>query len=280
MFKSQALKVFICVVGGLFVSSCGPPAPQSIQPEITSPPPLRPEDTISNQLSTPPPLLPEPLKGNAVPDIPPSDAGNIGLSSSLGLRTNKLFNFPVFDERKRFERLERAVQDVRDDLDEVLPIIKTQLAVQGDLKGLITKLNAMVPAAGLPTAALENNSPSPIARSENTPKAQGPTLLNIRAANHSDKVRFVLETAEKPNFSVNLDASNKILRIHSSGEYQDNLENRSFKVDYLRKAIFKREKNGYTISIATGNLGAVQNNFTIKPNKDNQNYRTVIDLGK
>lgn len=65
------------------------------------------------------------------------------LAPPEGLKLTPLFTQPAGDDDARFERLEDAVQDLRNDFDTVLPSLVRLVAVEKDMKDLIDQLKSL-----------------------------------------------------------------------------------------------------------------------------------------
>jgi hypothetical protein len=238
---------------------------------------LNPPETATE---TPEPPLPTVL--------PPEN--NVPLTPALGLKTDRLFDFPVFDETKRFQRLENAVQDLRDDMDKILPVMNTQLAVQGDLKALLDRLKTMVPQRPLQpmdAPAAVTNQPyaaaaSPVSSQSAPPPASQPTvgfLANIRVADHPDKTRLVIETTTKAAFEAVIDGGGGLTITAAANHDRRSLQDVRLRSVRVRNLSTTDLPDGrYQLRLSLTNLGRIQNQFVIAPNKDSRYYRTVIDL--
>lgn len=94
------------------------------------------------------------------------NAQNMGVGSenfggimqpSRGLNTQRLFSERVGDSDERFERLENAVQQLRDDFDTVNPAINRLIAIEGEIQMLVDQLQVLV--KGDNAAAMEQIPP-------------------------------------------------------------------------------------------------------------------------
>ncbi len=66
------------------------------------------------------------------------------MQPSRGLNTKRLFGDRVGDNDERFERLENAVQQLRDDFDAVNPAINRLIAIEGEIQMLVDQLQVLV----------------------------------------------------------------------------------------------------------------------------------------
>ena len=191
----------------------------------------KPAKTIGNTASKPgldtPPIAND-RPGNALP----------GLQPPLGVNTSSLFPAGLDDDTDRINRLETAVQALRNDFDEMAPAMTRLAGVEGDLQDLITQLEALLveteepepapafqPAqrAPMPLAGPQSSGP-PAQMAEKPPPAPPPSttpppvsgksgVLDMRVGEHPDKTRIVLDVGGAADFSYDLDNGEKILVI-------------------------------------------------------------------
>lgn len=141
----------IPLILGLFVlSGCGMPWPSNESPaqqsELTSPPILgeRPEGES-------PPVL----GGNNAQTTPT-------LQGARGLN-NALFTEKIRDRDDRLDRLEGAVQGLRNDFDSIQPSITRLIGLEGDIQELVTQLEALLAAENAPPPAPVTQVSAPVA---------------------------------------------------------------------------------------------------------------------
>jgi len=79
------------------------------------------------------------------------------MQPSRGLNTARLFGTAVGSEDERFERLENAVQALRDDFDKVNPAINRLIAIEGEIQMLVDQLQLLVKDE--PDTSLQNIPP-------------------------------------------------------------------------------------------------------------------------
>lgn len=101
-------------------------------------------DTAEKSAAPPPGAVSKPPRvASSVPSAPsPFDALK-ALSPPQGLKSAPLFNDPTKDSDARFERIERSVQQLRDDVDTAAPTIVRLAAVEKDMKNLIRQLETL-----------------------------------------------------------------------------------------------------------------------------------------
>ena len=80
------------------------------------------------------------------------------LEPSRGLNT-RLFGTPISDTDERFERLENAVQNLRDDFDEISPAINRLVSIERDIQMLVEQLQVLVEGDAAKTQTVESIPP-------------------------------------------------------------------------------------------------------------------------
>ena len=82
-----------------------------------------------------------------------------GLNASRGLNTQRLFATAADNDDQRMERLESAVQTLRDDFDKVSPSINRLIAIEQEIQTLVDQLKVLVEGDN---AALDTSSIPPV----------------------------------------------------------------------------------------------------------------------
>lgn len=191
-------------------------------------------------------------------DRPGNSANDLSqMKPALGVNTN-LFGEKIKDEDQRLDRLETAVQSLRNDFDSVAPSINRLISVEGDLQELIGQLETLLDqesappprpapapvvnpapapmpaqpqgpvmpeqtATSAPTdlapaaAARPQPIPDPVPAPAPAPAATGQSIVSIRVGEHPDKTRIVLDASGNPNYSYDLDNSEKIFIVELPG---------------------------------------------------------------
>lgn len=168
------------------------------------------------------------------------------MASPRGTNTSNLFSSNIRDEEQRLDRLERAVQNMRNEFDGVRPSIDRLVAIEQDIQVLIDQLESLTVAQSQPQTA-----PAPAAlkapqtqsavvpapqkmksASVKAPPVSGgvPSVYNVRFGVHPGKTRMVLDVNAKTSFTTDLDNNEKILVIELpntqwSGAKQKNVKN-------------------------------------------------------
>ena len=165
--------------------------------------------------------------------------------AEIGYNTKNIFGKSLRSDGERLDRLERAVQDMRNEFDSVRPSIKRLMAVESDIQNLIGELqqlsgniNAVNNSAPPPQPArvMNNNSPQIITPQRNVqpirpaktmsapkktyqkkspPPVSGgkATVYDVRVGEHPGKSRIVLDVNTKTGFNVDIDNNEKIMIV-------------------------------------------------------------------
>lgn len=91
------------------------------------------------------------------------------MGAPKGLKTRRLFGTAAGSDDERFERLEAALQQLRDDFDNVSPSINRLIAIEGEIQTLVDQLNVLVSNGG--------NAPPPVETMDTVPIPQVPSSL-------------------------------------------------------------------------------------------------------
>jgi len=248
------------------------------------------------------------------PPITPSSPNAPGNLSSLqpprGINAQRLFATPIDSDDQRFERIEGAVQTLRDEIDGFAPAITRLVSVEKDIQDLVEQLDVLLqnePAAGFsapppsapPTPVVAKASELPaknlqkpeIEKSTMAPKAvpktmpkpkaySGSGLNNVRISDNKGYTRIVFESSQKLRRTAELDNIEKILLIDfSDGKNNVDPSNIRMRSKLLKAASQSvRSGGGFTVAFELKNASAILKQGDITPNKDNPNHRYFIDL--
>lgn len=154
-----------------------------------------------------------------------------------GYNPKNIFGKSLRSDGERLDRLERAVQDMRNEFDSIKPSVKRLMAVEGDIQDLIVELRRLSDDPGLaapaprPTLAPQPIAPPPVMA---PPKAPAPvmapkksfqkkspppvsngqaTVYDVRVGEHPGKTRIVLDVNAKTNYSLDIDNNEKIMVV-------------------------------------------------------------------
>lgn len=145
--KSAYLKGFTrfacCLVASTFLASCGPSSPSG--------PGGRSESSVSYDTLQPLTVPPAAGQGPAAPGTTGArkTADGLPMLDSKGVNTH-LFSEKLSGNDARLNRLENAVQEIRNDFDAMAPAIVRLVAIEKDIQNLITQLEVLTGAAPAP----------------------------------------------------------------------------------------------------------------------------------
>jgi len=154
------------------------------------------------------------------------------------LNPKNLFGKSLRSDSDRLDRLERAMQDLRNEFDNVKPSVKRLMAIEADIQSLVGELRRLAEEPSLasnrtaarqltpaPKPQVMNASPviTPMAakpkpkaavqRKAPPPASQGTTVYDVRVGEHPGKTRIVLDTNTKASFSIDVDNNEKIMVV-------------------------------------------------------------------
>lgn len=253
-YRSQASKLcgVVLLSSALLLSACD--SQEIVWPEIPGLPDFNKSEEMAESTShmkkTP---VPSATKVPSAP--PPPMTGTIPVAPSekqLGYNPKNIFGKSLRSDSERLDRLERAVQDMRNEFDTVRPSIRRLMAVESDIQSLIGELQQLSrnPSAMAPAPAQMNkpmnksmNQPQVITPQGNsaaitpvrapkpmpavTPKTQKTfqtktpppvtggqaTVYDVRVGEHTGKSRIVLDVNTTTPFNVDVDNNEKIMIV-------------------------------------------------------------------
>lgn len=156
-------------------------------------------------------------------------ANNEVIEAPVG-STKNLFGRPLKGDEARLDRLERAVQDMRNDFDRVEPAILRLMEIEGDIQDLVSELEqmnqnvasttpmqeksepVMAPKTTAKTMAKPSSSKGFVKKSAPANTGQ-PVVYDLRVGEHSDKTRIVMDVNAKTGFSVDIDNTERIMVV-------------------------------------------------------------------
>lgn len=102
----------------------------------------------------------------------------------------------------------------------------------------------------------------------------------MRVADHSDKTRFVFETAQKSTYQVNFDASEQLITIDTNHSFSEAEINRLARMSkrIAEVTMAPGANGGQTLIILARNVSKLSAGTHISPNKDNPNHRYFFDM--
>ncbi len=152
--RKNTIKAVLLTVSLCCLASCGQSSPGST--------------TVSSSDETLKPLAAPPGSDSRPPapgttGAPKSSDGLPALQPPLGLNNKSLFATPLADPEDRLQRLENAVQEIRNDFDAMSPSIVRLVAVEKDIQDLIEQLQSVVGDAPLPPPITAEELDAPLA---------------------------------------------------------------------------------------------------------------------
>lgn len=153
------------------------------------------------------------------------------LAPSEGLKFTPLFTEPLGDDTARIDRLEKSVQDLRDDFDTVVPSLVRLVAVEKDMKDLIGQLNALSggnppppPVQAEPMQLAPSVTAIPVPQQLQTAPAPETAMVPaigqmraLRIGDHGDKTRLVFDLTAKPSYTTTITEDEKQLIVDLPG---------------------------------------------------------------
>ncbi len=234
---------------------------------------------------------------------PPSQEESSGVSASIaegrGLNLEPktlLFSENLRDSDDRLDRLEQAVQDIRNDFDEVAPAISRLVATEKDIQDLLAQLRTLLendsepqPLTGVePPMVIEQDLPetmeaAPAPPPPETPKpvqtASSSGAPSVRVGDHADKTRIVFETPTKQTYVVNFDETEQLVLVESPSTIPDSSAT-IIKANSKRVSAANVSADGgkSLLAITTQGIARITPGVEISPNAENPNYRYFFDM--
>lgn len=313
MFKKIALSLCFTLFLGL-LTACSPDS--LLRPKSGESPA---NQTRSNAIKIGTPVaLPPAFEGKNNDKSSKLPNGLNDLRPAKGINVDALFSEELKDDGKRFERLENAVVDLRKEFDSYKPSIVRLAAVESDIQNLIKELEVLLqetptsdvtnkpvdlsargPTPSLTVEQLMPDPPDPEqAKEKSQPEDKPPekkpskqkkilphyedTIAeNLRAGEHAEKVRLVLDTNKNTEFSMDLDNEEKLIIIElpsarwigeTSHKFKDSKLLDSYSVEPLNN------KKGSLIVIALKKATKILRQKRLEPDASNPYHRIYFDL--
>ncbi|MCB9987878.1 MAG: AMIN domain-containing protein [Rhodospirillales bacterium] len=299
----QSIGIMFCAFA---LSACGPLFSDEKAPEQQASPYAQTPYETAAPLTAPPAMNARPplngLAGDSyIPGSPP------GTTPPRGVNLRQLFSQDVRGTRERFDRVEGAVIELREDFDAMMPSITRLVAVEKDLSQMIAQLEAIMAVAPPPEPAAPaaqtfamatpppiplEQAPSPAVSPAPSPQAMpaparaqpainGPVYVKrIRIGEHPDKTRIVLDISGKVSYRYDLDNSENLMVIDLPGTgWQGQTKWQADKAPLVASySVQPMENNGGSrVIIALKHKASVIDEMAIKAN-GYPDHRIVIDL--
>jgi hypothetical protein len=243
-----------------------------------------------------------PVKPETIAPIPTPMETFRSLAPPEGLKVTPLFAEPVKDPDARMARVEKAVQDLRNDFDTVMPAMVRMVAMENNLRDLIDQMKAandtakaVPPPAAMPPAAAAAPAPEkkddkkieakPAAKKSAAKEAApakapaaAPGAVSVKAlrlGDHGDTTRIVLELSAKAAAAAALDTGGKQLVIDLAQVNWTGKDSGGMKGG---KLISSWKYTDGKLHIDLRHPAAIKSQKLLPPAAGNKDFRLVIDL--
>lgn len=199
---------------------------------------------------------------------------------------------------ERLDRLERMVQTLRNDFDNVSPSIKRLMVLEGDLQTLISELQEITKLpleeptvdtinAGAATSNKTFTKPKAVQQSnkiiynKTPPPVQGgqATVYDVRVGEHKTKTRIVIDVNKKTNYSVSVDNDEGIMLVELPNIIWEARDSRSYrKSGYLTAYSVEETDNGYLLIFQLKRTARISYEKVLPALSGGGAQRIVLDL--
>ncbi len=239
------------------------------------------------------------------------------LKPMKGLNADTLFSENIKNTNKRFDRVENAVVDIRKEFDSYKPSIVRLAAVESDIQNLIKELEVLLQETPTPQPPLDLNAhnaneptldvqqlnpvpkqppelktppkkalPKAVKKVEKKPPPvikhyKDTVVQNLRAGEHADKIRIVLDTNKQSNFSIDLDNDEKLIIIELPDARWIGDKTKTFKSSKLLESYTIETLNdgkGTMIVLSLRKATKILSEKRIGPDGNNGYHRIYFDL--
>lgn len=313
MFKKIALSLCFTLFLGL-LTACSPDG--FLQPK-TGESGANHSRSKTTEVGTPV-ALPPAFEGQNTSETNKSSAQRLpnglpALKPAKGINVDSLFSEELKDDGKRFKRVENAVLDLRKEFETYKPSIVRLAAVESDIQNLIKELEVLLqetppsdvtqppvnltakgPAPSLnveqlpaepakPKQAVEKKPPEkkPPKPKKVLPHYEDTIAENLRAGEHADKVRIVLDTNKNTEFSIDLDNDEKLIIIELPNARWIGKSVHKFSGSKLVESYSVEPLNankGSLVIIALKKQTQIVRQKRLKPDASNPYHRIYFDL--
>lgn len=226
--RARALLRLLCICSIMVLSACGMQNPfassSGQQPPVQKNAPPPPQnagmsDTTSHM---------EPLKLEPTPRV----------------NYKNMFGKSLRSDEERLDRLERAVQNLRNEFDKSAPSIKRLMAIERDIQDLLVELrkmadesDAMMVSSSMASEATVPQAPPAQKKARAKPKVKAPppvtggkaSVYDVRTGEHPGKTRIVLDVNSKTGFSTDIDNDEKIMIVELPNASWDTATSRNLR---------------------------------------------------
>ena len=181
--------------------------------------------------------MPNPFNSNSKAPTPRMESvmaqGQSAMKPAFGLNTSNLFSEKIRSDSGRLDRLENAVQGIRNEFDQISPSVNRLVAIEQDVQTLIAQLEAIAqggaqtsPVATSQPVAIQKTASKAIPTAQKTAKKQAvsapaldgaPAVYGIRIGEHTGKTRLVLDINAPATFAADVDNNEGLLTVAING---------------------------------------------------------------
>ncbi len=274
----------------------------------------------ANNIGSPVALPPE-FNGIPIPRDGTNTDGKLSVFKPMkGINLDAMFNERIKDSDKRFNRVESAVLDLRKEFEAFKPSIIRLTAVESDIQNLVKELDVLLQETPLPQHptdltqsaggnltveqldlghglnAEDAQTPVPAVPTPTVKKAVAKTpkatpkpsksygftaAQNLRIGEHSGKVRLVIDSNKKTNFTVDLDNDEKLIIVEMPDAKWVGAKTKNFAHGKLIKSMEVEEINGgkgSMIILSLKQATGIMKQSQLKPDNTSAYHRIYFDL--
>lgn len=226
------------------------------------------------------------------------------LAPAKGLQLTGLFSQKLDNQDDRIERIEVAVQRIRDDFDEVQPAFKRLSAIEGEIGDLVVQLKTLIDepdpidpneqddTAPEVVAAPQNAAPAaaPVVASTkppDIPKASSPpafaagdkSIHKIRVVEHQGKTRIVLDSPHKNNYTLDYDPDeNLVILSTSASRVKTPVQKIVQGSSAIKDAEILEQGGAVNLVLSLSKGSSISKGQRIKPSAANPYHRYYFDI--
>lgn len=226
-------------------------------------------------------------------------------NSSIGSSKN-LFARSLRSDKERIDRLERAVQNMRNEFESIRPSIRRLTALEGEIQTLIRELRTLngdatpmvVPPRTViqqqpvqPTIITQSSAPRIINNTaynggtttyqkKSPPPAAGgkATIYDLRVGEHAGRTRIVMDSNAKTSFNVDIDNAERIAVIDlPNAAWSDKMAQSFAKSNFISSYKVEPSGNGHIVILKLKRGAKVSYKDDLKGTKG-ASRRLVLDL--
>ncbi len=231
-----------------------------------------------------------------------------------GFNPKNMFGKNLRSDSERMDRLERAVQDMRNEFDQAQPSIRRLTALEGEIQGLIKELKTLnndggttfstmrktkrtPPSGAVGFAAAPKNTAKRPKKPTVTPATAKPpvqtyqkksppnigngvaSVFDVRVGEHPNRTRIVMDASSKTSFNIDIDNNENIAIIELPQAGWTTGTSKTFsKSNFISSYRVESSEKGYIMILQLKRNAKVVYKADLKSITGNSR-RLVIDLG-